>query len=72
MKISWISSYFQSLSPIITRTNVRVNAILRGIASTASVATLAKTAWVDRDFLAVQQANPVSTHTEKQSVPADR
>ncbi|MDB7904351.1 hypothetical protein PND81_23920, partial [Flavonifractor plautii] len=26
---------------------------------------LRKTAWVDRDFLAEQQANPVSTHTEK-------
>ena len=30
------------LSLIITRTNVRVNAIMRGRASTASVATLAK------------------------------
>ena len=27
--------------------------------------TCEKTAWVDRDFLAEQQANPVSTHTEK-------
>ena len=26
---------------------------------------LRKTAWVGRDFLAEQQANPVSTHTEK-------
>ena len=26
---------------------------------------LRKTAWVDRDFLAEQQANPVSTHTGK-------
>ena len=27
--------------------------------------TCEKTAWVDRDLLAEQQANPVSTHTEK-------
>ena len=33
---------FQSLSSIITRTNVRVNSIISGRASTASVATLAK------------------------------
>lgn len=31
----------------------------------ASVATLAKTAWDNRDFLAEQQANPVSTYTGK-------
>ena len=42
MKISWISRLFQAFSLIITRTNVRVNAIVRGIASTASVDTLAK------------------------------
>ena len=36
------SKTFLSLSLIITRTNVRVNAIIGGRASTASVATLAK------------------------------
>ena len=38
MKISWISRPFQSLSPIITRTNVRANAIMRGRASKSGVA----------------------------------
>ena len=42
MKISCISRLFQSLNPMIARTNVRVNAIVRGRASTASVDTLAK------------------------------
>lgn len=42
MKISCIPRLFQSLVPIIIRTNVRSNAIVSGRASTASVATLAK------------------------------
>ena len=42
MKISCIPRLFQSLVPIITRTNVRINTIMIGRASTASVATLAK------------------------------